>query len=348
MRKTKVRAFVAVLLVMALAFPVASLAAEAPSEVLALNTDGVPVSCGTAAVRLRAQLQTAQNVDVYPRLYSGSNEEVADTTAATGMTVRFEQDGETREYEFALVGDLTGSGTFTLSQLVAFAAHMRTQDWTPLLRAAGDINGDSGTPGITDLVLLVSYYKAQNPQAPSDPYPSEETPDEPDTPFAGKTLVTWFSASGNTQRVAETIVNELGADEFVIEPAQPYTSADLNYSDPDSRVCQEHDDESLRNIELVQAEVPDFDQYDTVFIGYPIWWGIAAWPVNTFVQANDFDGKTVYCFCTASSSPIGNSATLLEGMANGGTWEGGTRFRSSEVGNADVITQWLDSLHLAA
>lgn len=347
MRKTRLRTFVAILLVVALAVPMASFAAEAPQEILALNTDGVPVSCGTAAVRLRAQLQNAQSIDVYPRLYSGDNENAADTAAATGMTVRFEQNGETSEHQFALVGDLTGSGAFSLSQLVAFASHMRAEDWTPLMKAAADINGDGGTPGITDLVLLASYYKAENPQAPSEPYPSQKTPDQPDTPSSGKTLVAWFSASGNTQRVAETIVNELSADEFVIEPAQPYTSSDLNYSDPDSRVCQEHDNESLRDIELVQAEVPDFDQYDTVFIGYPIWWGIAAWPVDTFVKANDFDGKTVYCFCTASSSPIGNSATLLEGMANGGMWEGGTRFRSSEAGNADVITQWLDSLNLA-
>ena len=123
----------------------------------------------------------------------------------------------------------------------------------------------------------------------------------------GKVLVVYFSGSGNTARVAGDIADAAGADLFEITPAQPYTDADLDYTNDDSRVVKEHDDESLRNIELTTTEVPDWDSYETVFIGYPIWWQIAAWPVNTFVENNDFTGKTVIPFATSASSGMGES-----------------------------------------
>lgn len=96
--------------------------------------------------------------------------------------------------------------------------------------------------------------------------------------------------------------------------------ADLNYSDKNSRVSREHDDESLRDVALVSAEVPDWDSYDTVFIGYPIWWGGAAWPMNGFMTANDFTGKTVIPFATAASSGMGDSGTDLAKLAGTGDW----------------------------
>lgn len=128
---------------------------------------------------------------------------------------------------------------------------------------------------------------------------------EPETqPETGKTLVIYYSASGNTARVAKDIAEAAGADLFEIVPTEVYTSEDLNWTNPDSRVSREHDDESLRDVPLTTTEVPDWDSYDTVFIGYPIWWGIAAWPVDTFVKNNDFTGKTVIPFATSSSSGI--------------------------------------------
>ena len=90
--------------------------------------------------------------------------------------------------------------------------------------------------------------------------------------------------------------------------------------------------------------VENWDSYDTVFIGYPIWWGIAAWPVSSFVSANDFGGKTVIPFCTSSSSGLSQSGTLLEQAAGSGTWLEGMRFRSS-VSESDV-TAWVESLGL--
>lgn len=124
----------------------------------------------------------------------------------------------------------------------------------------------------------------------------------------------YYSASGNTERVAKDIAEAAGADLFEIVPTEVYTSEDLNWTNPDSRVSREHDDESLRDVPLTTTEVPDWDSYDTVFIGYPIWWGIAAWPVDTFVKNNDFTGKTVIPFATSSSSGMGQSGSLLADM----------------------------------
>ncbi len=169
-----------------------------------------------------------------------------------------------------------------------------------------------------------------------------ESTDGSDT--ESKVLVAYFSATGNTKAVAETIADELGADIFEITPAEPYTSEDLNWTNSDSRVCREHDDEALRDVELTVAEVENFDDYDTVFIGYPIWWGIAAWPVDNFVKSNDFTGKTVIPFATSASSGIGQSGSLLEAMANGGTWQEGQRFSGSASDN--TVRKWVDELGL--
>ena len=158
-----------------------------------------------------------------------------------------------------------------------------------------------------------------------------------------KILVAYYSATGSTKRVAEEITQNLDADIFEIEPVDVYTSADLNWSDSNSRVSKEHNDESLRDIPLKNATVSNFEDYDTVLIGYPIWWGIAAWPVDNFVKNNDFTGKTVIPFCTSSSSGIGESGELLEKMTKGGNWLSGRRF-SSGVESVD-IKNWTDSLN---
>ena len=163
-------------------------------------------------------------------------------------------------------------------------------------------------------------------------------------PAAGKTLVVYYSASGNTARVAQNIAAAAGADLFEIVPAEAYTGDDLNWSNADSRVSREHDDESLRDVPLTTTTVENWDSYDTVFIGYPIWWGIAAWPVNNFVKDNDFTGKTVIPFATSASSGIGNSGTLLADMAGTGAWQEGQRF-SSSASEAD-IQAWVGELGL--
>ena len=157
-----------------------------------------------------------------------------------------------------------------------------------------------------------------------------------------KTLIVYYSATGSTKKVAEELAKNLNANLFEIEPLDPYTSADLDWTDSNSRVTREHNDESLRDIKLKNTKVSNWDNYDTVLIGYPIWWGIAAWPVNNFVKDNDFTGKTVIPFCTSASSGLGQSGKLLEKMAKGGTWQEGQRF-SSNTTNTD-IKKWIDSL----
>ena len=158
----------------------------------------------------------------------------------------------------------------------------------------------------------------------------------------GKTLVVYFSATGNTERVAEVIADTTGGELFELEPVDPYTDEDLNYNDDNSRVSQEYADESLRNVELVADTVDDWQDVERVYIGYPVWWGIAAWPVNTFVEANDFTGKTVIPFCTSASSGLGDSGELLAELAGTGDWQEGMRFRSS-VSDEDVVA-WVESL----
>ncbi len=160
----------------------------------------------------------------------------------------------------------------------------------------------------------------------------------------GKTLVVYYSASGSTRRVAEDIAEAAGADIFEIVPTEVYTGDDLDWTNADSRVSREHDDESLRDVPLTAAEVPDWDSYDTVFIGYPIWWGIAAWPVDGFVTANDFSGKTVIPFATSASSGMGDSGTLLAGMAGTGEWQEGQRFSSDA--SASEVQEWVGGLEL--
>ena len=167
-----------------------------------------------------------------------------------------------------------------------------------------------------------------------------------DTADSGSVLVVYYSASGHTETVAGYIAQATGGDIFEITPAQPYTDDDLNWSDSDSRVTREHEDESLRDVELTTTEVENWDSYDTVFIGYPIWWGIAAWPVDGFVEANDFTGKTVIPFCTSSSSGLGQSGELLAELAGTGDWQEGQRFRSSA--SQEDVNEWVDSLGLSA
>ena len=163
---------------------------------------------------------------------------------------------------------------------------------------------------------------------------------------SGNVLVVYYSATGNTEGVANYIAEATGGDLFEITPAEPYTSDDLNWTDENSRVSREYADESLRDVELTTTQVENWDSYDTVFIGYPIWWGIAAWPVDGFVEANDFTGKTVIPFCTSSSSGLGESGELLAELAGTGNWQEGQRFRSS-VSQEDV-NEWVDSLGLSA
>lgn len=205
--------------------------------------------------------------------------------------------------------------------------------------------GSANKPASSTTQPETSAPTEQPTTEPSESSSTASAESEPETqPETGKTLVVYYSASGNTERVAKDIAEAAGADLFEIVPAELYTSDDLNWTNPDSRVSREHDDESLRDVPLTTTEVSDWDSYDTVFIGYPIWWGIAAWPVDTFVKNNDFTGKTVIPFATSSSSGMGQSGSLLADMAGTGDWQEGQRFSSGVSG--DDVQSWVNGLGL--
>lgn len=210
-------------------------------------------------------------------------------------------------------------------------------DWA---RANGVANGTTGNrfdpngnATRAQVATILRNYLTMTPVTP-----------QPDPSTGSKILVAYFSGSGNTERVAQDIADELDADIFEITPVTPYTSADLDWTVDGSRVNREHDNEALRDIALTQTTPANWDEYDTVFIGYPIWWGIAAWPVNNFVRGNDFSGKTVIPFATSSSSGMGQSGTLLEEIANGGTWQSGQRFSSGV--SSSTVRDWAAGLGL--
>ena len=205
--------------------------------------------------------------------------------------------------------------------------------------------GSANKPASSTTQPETSAATEQPTTEPSESSSTVPAESEPETQFeTGKTLVVYYSASGNTERVAKDIAEAAGADLFEIVPTELYTSDDLNWTNPDSRVSREHDDESLRDVPLTTTEVSDWDSYDTVFIGYPIWWGIAAWPVDTFVKNNDFNGKTVIPFATSSSSGMGQSGSLLADMAGTGDWQEGQRFSSGV--SSDDVQSWVNGLGL--
>lgn len=177
-----------------------------------------------------------------------------------------------------------------------------------------------------------------------EPETSEETEAADTESTGGKTLVVYYSASGNTENVSNVIAKTRGADLFELEPVEPYSNDDLNWTNDDSRVTREHENEDERDVELVSATVDNWSEYDTVFIGYPIWWGIAAWPVDEFIETNDFTGKTVIPFATSASSGMGQSGELLAEMAGTGDWQEGQRFRSGA--SEDDIVAWVEGLGL--
>ncbi len=202
---------------------------------------------------------------------------------------------------------------------------------------AGVISGCASTGSDTGSETQTSTETQTEIGTSEETATTEVTSEE--TESTGDTLIVYYSAQGHTVEFAEAIADELGADLFEIVPTEVYTEDDLNWADDDSRVSKEYADESLRDVELTTTEVENWENYDIVYIGYPIWWGIAAWPVNTFVEANDFTGKTVIPFCTSSSSGIGQSGEILAELAGTGTWLDGERFQSNQ--STDDAREWV-------
>ena len=180
------------------------------------------------------------------------------------------------------------------------------------LTACGAGSGtDSNTePSATQhQVETPSTEPVEDPDASADDPAEEFDPAAEPTEEAAKTLVVYFSATGNTKAVAEEIVRLTGADLYEIVPAVPYTAEDLNYNNNACRANQEMNDVSARP--AIGSEAIDISTYDTVFVGYPIWWGTAPRIINTFLDTYDLSGKTVLPFCTSGSSGIAQSVSAI-------------------------------------
>ena len=175
--------------------------------------------------------------------------------------------------------------------------------------------------------------------APAEPDAAPETPEEGDAP---STLVAYFSATGNTEGIAEHLQTALDADLYEIVPEVAYTSEDLNYSSDDCRANREQNDPDARP--AIDGSVENMDSYDVIFLGYPIWWGEAPKIISTFLESYDFTGKTIVPFCTSGSSGIGSSAEHLADLAGSSTWLEGARFAPGA--SQEEVAAWVDSLEL--
>lgn len=208
-------------------------------------------------------------------------------------------------------------------------------DWA---RTCGFINGMSDGSFRPDgratraqvAAILMRYDQARTEEPSPEPAPQE----------GADVLVAYFSATGNTENIAEHLVSILDADLYEIVPQVPYTSEDLDYSNSDCRANQEQNDPTARP--AISGCVKDLEDYEVVFLGYPIWWGDAPKIISTFLETYDFDGKTIVPFCTSGSSSIGGSVSDLETLTDGATWLEGQRFSGSV--SRETVSQWVDAL----
>ncbi len=171
---------------------------------------------------------------------------------------------------------------------------------------------------------------------------SSQTAPDASSSDKAKVLVAYFSATNTTKPLAEYIADGLDADIYEIVPETPYTSADLNYGSSSSRTTVEMNDPNARP--AISGSVDNMEQYDIVFIGYPIWWGQAPRIVRTFLESYDFNGKTIVPFCTSGSRGIGSSARNLHTLTHGAAWLDGQRFSGGTA--RSTMIQWVNSLGL--
>lgn len=155
-----------------------------------------------------------------------------------------------------------------------------------------------------------------------------------------KALVVYFSATGNTKAVAETLTELTGADIYEIVPEQPYTDEDLNYNDRTTRATVEQNDPDARP--AIQGSITDFEQYDVIYVGYPIWWGDMPRILYTFFDAYDFSGKTIAPFCTSGGSGLSGTPATIAELETGATVLDGLHVSDSDADNAESqVSEWL-------
>ena len=210
------------------------------------------------------------------------------------------------------------------------------------LTACGSAPGQDSTPTPEGNPPASTAPETPPANQPEDTPPAEEQAPEETDDGGKKILIAYFSATNNMEGIANHLDDILDADLYEIVPEQPYTSDDLNYNDSSSRSSQEMDDPDARPV--ISGSVDSIEQYDVIFLGYPIWWGEAPRIINTFLESYDLSGKTIVPFCTSASSPMGSSATKLQELTEDVTWVEGQRF--SGGASASDVQSWVDSLNL--
>ena len=185
-----------------------------------------------------------------------------------------------------------------------------------------------------------SSSSASQPLTPAEPDTMPDSSQEPSKGNANSTLVAYFSATGNTEEIAQHLQTILGASLYEIIPAKPYSDDDLDYNASDCRANQEQNDPSVRP--AIDGSVENMDSYDVILLGYPIWWGEAPRIISTFLESYDFTGKTIVPFCTSGSSSRGGSAEHLTVLAADATWLEGARFNPGAT--QDEVAAWVEGL----
>ena len=169
-----------------------------------------------------------------------------------------------------------------------------------------------------------------------------------ETTLTSKSLIIYFSATNHTKNVAETIANHLASPIYELEPVNPYTSGDLNYSNENSRVVKEYQITQRGervDVELTNTSFAEFAEASYIFLGAPVWWQQLSWVIENFVSENDFSNKTIIPFGTSASSSFNlNNLTPLTEDNNNVTWLSPQRFSSGV--SSSVVTSWVDSLNL--
>ena len=156
-----------------------------------------------------------------------------------------------------------------------------------------------------------------------------------------KILVAYFSASGVTAKVAERLAEAAGADLYEIKPKEPYTRADLDWTNKKSRSSVEMNEPDFRP--AVEGEMPELEKYDAVFVGFPIWWYVAPTIINTFLESGNFEGKTVIPFATSGGSGMGKTNERLKPSCPGATLLNGKVLNGQ---SSDDLKSWMDGLNL--
>lgn len=211
--------------------------------------------------------------------------------------------------------------------------------------SSGSVNSENTNSSGTGLIAESTAPESSSGNADisdSSQTVSDNVSSAPEDSDGTNILVAYFSATNTTEGVANTIADCLNADLYEITPEQPYTAGDLDYHNDKSRSTIEMNDPDSRP--AISGSVENMEQYNIVFIGYPIWWGEAPRILCTFVESYDFSGKTIVPFCTSGGSGVGSSSINLEKLTSGATWLSGTQLNGSA--SKDSIAKWINGLEL--